>query len=324
MAENTAERVTRLLALVAYLNEHPGAPVADVAEHFSATEAQVLADVNLLWVSGTPGYLPDDLIDFSAEALDHGRLTLTDARGMDRPLRLSSSEALALLLALRSLRELAERQPGLDPGAGALESALGKLTAATGRAAEQAASVEVRVHAEAPAATLATLQGAVEARRRVHLRYVSAADVVTERDVDPVELRSDGVTWALRAWCHRAQGARTFRLDRILDLAVLDEGAAEHPEIVSGPATGWEGDGRTVTLELASQARWVAEHAPVESVTDLPDGDLRVVLRAGDPAWVTNLLLSLGESVRAVAPTELARDVATRARRALDAYDHLS
>jgi proteasome accessory factor C len=324
VAETTAERVTRLLALVTYLGEHRGAPVAEVAAHFGTTEAQVLADVNLLWVTGTPGYFPDDLIDFSADALDHGELTLTEARGMDRPLRLASSEAIALLLALRSLREVVETHPGLEGDPGALESAIEKLSAATGRAAEQAASVEVDVRTDAPAATLESVRGAIARRRRLHLRYVSAADVVTERDVDPVEVRSDGVTWSLRAWCHRAQGARTFRLDRILAVQELDVPAAPHPDLVAGDDRPWEGEGRLVTLDLASAARWVAEHTPVEGVTDLPDGNLRVTLRAGDPAWVSNLLLSLGDAVLAVSPPALAQDVAARARRALEEYGHLS
>jgi proteasome accessory factor C len=324
MAETTAERVTRLLALVAYLGEHRGAPVAEVAAHFGTTEAQVLADVNLLWVTGTPGYFPDDLIDFSADALDHGELTLTEARGMDRPLRLSSSEAIALLLALRSLREVVGTHPGLEDEPGALDSAIDKLSGATGRAAEQAASVQVDVRTDAPGDTLETVRGAIARGRRLHLRYVSAADVVTERDVDPVEVRSDGVTWSLRAWCHRAQGARTFRLDRILALEELDVAAGAHPDLTTDGDRPWEGDGALVTLDLASSARWVAEHTPVEKVLDLPEGDLRVTLRAGDPAWVSNLLLSLGDAVLAVSPPDLARDVAARARRALEEYGHLS
>src|SRR5690625_7523293 len=85
---STAERLTRLLALIAYLGENPGVPVADVAAHFAVTPAQVIADVNHLWVTGTPGYLPDDLIDFAADELDRQVLTRTDPRGMHRPLRL--------------------------------------------------------------------------------------------------------------------------------------------------------------------------------------------------------------------------------------------
>lgn len=324
MPEPLSERLTRLLALVAYLGEHPNVPVRQVAEHFETTEAQVLSDVNLLWVSGTPGYLHDDLIDFSVDAFDRGVLTLTEARGMDRPLRLSSSEGLALLLALRSLRELLAEQPGLEPEA--LASALGKLEQATGQAAEQAASVQVRVRAENTSGRVSehldTLRGALARGHRVHLRYVSAADVVTERDVDPVEVHSDGVMWSLRAWCHRAHGARTFRLDRVLDAVELDSPAGHHPDLeFDNPGFGREG--RLVTLELSSTARWVSEYVPVEEVEDLPDGNHRVVLRVWDQAWVTNLLLSLGDDVLAVSPPELAGEIAQRARRALQEYEQL-
>lgn len=320
MAETTGDRLTRLLALVAYLREHPAVPVAEVAAHFGTTEAQVLSDVNLLWVAGTPGYLPDDLIDFSAEALDHGVLTLTDARGMDRPLRLSTAEALSLLVALRTLHDLAEATPALadlEP----LDAAIAKLSAATGDAAARASAVQVRVRAEVPGDVLETARRGVDQARRLRLRYVSAADVVTDRDVDPVELRSDGTTWSLRAWCHRAQGSRTFRLDRVLAIELLDTAAADHPDL-PGPGPG-AGTGETVVLELASRARWVVEHTPVEEVVDLPDGAMRVRLRVTDPAWFENLLLALGDAVRSVEPPAAAARVAGAARAALDAYVRL-
>lgn len=318
MAETTADRVTRLLALVAYLRDHPGVPVAEVAAHFATTEAQVLADVNLLWVSGTPGYLPDDLLDFSADALDHGEITLTEARGMDRPLRLGPLEAVSLLVALRALTELAGTA---GVAAEPLASATAKLHAAAGRAAAQAEAVEIAAGPGAPTGTLETVRRGVTERRRLHLRYVSAGDLVTERDVDPVELRTDGERWTLRAWCHRARAARTFRLDRMLAVEVLGEPAGDHPDLAADPV--WS-RGQLVTVHLTSSARWVAERTPVEEVTDLPDGTLRVTLRVADPSWVRNLLLALGESVLAVAPAEVARHVAAQARAALAAYDHLS
>src|SRR5690606_25904106 len=102
--ESAPDRLTRMLTLVAYLRDNPGIPVEDVAEHFGITSAQVLDDVNTLWVSGTPGYMHGDLIDFSGDDLEHGVLTLLDSREMDKPLRLSPGEAVALLVALQSLR----------------------------------------------------------------------------------------------------------------------------------------------------------------------------------------------------------------------------
>lgn len=321
-AEPAPERLARLLALIAFLRERPGVPVADVAAHFGVTPAQVLADVNLLWVSGTPGYLPDDLIDFSYDAYEQGLLTLTDSRGMHRPLRLATTEAVALLAALRAL----EAMPGL-PEPGLVASAVAKLSAAAGEAAAAAAAVDVRLARPAQAGLGDLLRTAVTRARVVHLRYVSAADVVSERDVDPLALLTDGARWFLRAWCHRAQEVRHFRLDRILAADVTDRPAAAHPDVepVTSDATPALTAGDLLaTLELAPRARWFAESLPVEEVEDLDDGWVRVRLRIASQAWAQSVLLALGPDVRAVEPPELAAAVARAAAAALRAYDGLA
>lgn len=321
MAETTADRLTRLLALITYLGEHPGVPVVDVAEHFGVSPAQVLADVNLLWVSGTPGYLPDDLLDFAADELDRDVLTLTNPRGMDRPLRLGASEALALLVALRSLAGLARERDGSGTTIDheVLASVTAKLTEAAGAAAEAVRAVDLHVAGAEPA--LAPAREALAAGRRLHLRYVSAADVVTERDVDPLELLWDGSRWFLRAWCHRVADVRHFRLDRVLGAEVLPAPAEHAPAAQDSAAEPDLADVDLVaTLVVASRARWVAERYPVDAVEDLPDGSVRVTLRVADPAWLLNLVLGLGDDVGALEPPELATAVAERARAALAAY----
>ena len=73
MAERTPERLVRLLGMVAYLDRHAGVPVEQIAAHFAVSPEQVLRDVDTLWMSGTPGYWPDDLIDFDAASLDSGQ-----------------------------------------------------------------------------------------------------------------------------------------------------------------------------------------------------------------------------------------------------------
>jgi proteasome accessory factor C len=323
-AEAAPERLTRLLALIAFLRTHPGVPVGEVAAHFAVTPAQVLADVNLLWVSGTPGYLPDDLIDFSYDAFERGELTLTDSRGMHRPLRLAGAEAVALLAALRSLQAV----PGL-PEAATVASALAKLSAAAGEAAAAAGAIDVRLARPGRGDLLDRLRTAVRERRVVHLRYVSAADVVSERDVDPLQLLSDGAAWFLRAWCHRAGDVRHFRLDRVLAARAEDRRAGEHPELETvadeqGLAPDLSAAELVATLELAPRARWLAESLPVESTATLEDGWARVILRVASRAWIQGVLLALGPDVRAVAPPELAADVARAAADALRAYERLA
>ena len=55
------EQVARLLAMVPYLQAHPGIGVAEVAADFGITRRQLLADLNVLWMCGLPGGLPDEI-----------------------------------------------------------------------------------------------------------------------------------------------------------------------------------------------------------------------------------------------------------------------
>src|SRR5699024_10026650 len=272
VAEASADRVARVVALVADLDQLQGVSVADVADHFGVSEAQVLKDVDTLWVSGTPGYQHNDLIDFSADDRERNILTLIEPQGMDTPLRLGPGEAVSLLVALRSLAET----PGL--GEEVVASALQKLTAAAGSAADAARAIDVHTDTEAAQGYLAPISAAIGQGRQVHLRYVSAADEVSERTVDPLQLLTDSHRYFLHAWCHRAQDLRQFRLDRILDLQVLDTAAAGHSDVVASDTPGPElSEARwRVRMELASRARWVAERFAVARVEELGDGRFAV------------------------------------------------
>lgn len=65
---STADRMTRLLTLVPYLQARPdGVRLADAAADFGVTETQLRRDLDLLWVCGLPGHGPGDLIDLSFE-----------------------------------------------------------------------------------------------------------------------------------------------------------------------------------------------------------------------------------------------------------------
>lgn len=317
MAERTPERLVRLLGLVAYLDRNPGVPVEQVAAHFAVSPAQVLRDVDTLWMTGTPGYWPDDLIDFDAASLDSGRLRLTQSRGMTRALRLGTREAVALVAALRALVETAG--PALaDDERDLLVSTLQVLATATG---EAAATVEVELAVQAPVTVLAEVRAALRDGTRLLLRYVDAADTTSEREVDPWALLTGDEHSYLQAWCHAAGGERLFRLDRVLEARAIEVPATTRP--TGEPELGFH-PGReheAVVLDLDGRARWVAEQLPVEEVVDLADGAFRVVLRVANPSWLHSLLLRLAPDVRGISPAALGRDVAAAAGRALAAYD---
>jgi proteasome accessory factor C len=316
MNEPATDRLTRMLAMVAYLRDNPGVPVGEVAEHFGITEAQVLADVNTLWVAGTPGYMHGDLIDFAGDDLEHGVLTLLDPRDMDRPLRLSPGEAIALLVALQSLAAV------LGPQDAALvEETAAALRAAAGQAAQAADAVELGIRRRDVEAHVGQVRDALSEGRRLHLRYVSASDQTTERDVDPLQLLTDSQHWFLVGWCHRAQDVRQFRLDRILGLQVLDVAADPHDDVeLPESAEPDTARARRVRLELSSRARWAAEQLPGATITELDAGWISVTVGVVDLAWLDNVVLALGPDVRSVEPAAVAQHLRQRAQAGLDAY----
>ncbi|MCI2237720.1 WYL domain-containing protein [Paenibacillus sp. TRM 82003] len=328
----STERLSRLLAMVPYLLRHQGLPLEEAAEHFGITTDDLVHDLELLFVCGTPGHLPDDLID---ARWDSGRVYLSNADPIARPARLAVDEAVALLVGLRTLAEV----PGLHDR-DALAGATAKLTEAAGeaagRAAEAAGAVRVDVRTGDDAAladVLATCRRGLAGHRRLHLAYlVPSRDERTERDVDPMRLVTVAGRWYLEAWCHRVEGVRLFRLDRIEAARVLDADGTPPAGAVSRDVHSDlfrpSPDDLVVTLDLAPQAAWVVDYYPVESVQPAPEdawerASLRVRLRAADTRWVRRLLLRLGAGARAVDPPELAVEVREAALAALARYELL-
>jgi proteasome accessory factor C len=310
------DRLARVLSLVPYLQQHPGVPVADAAAVFGVSEKQLRDDLDLLFYCGLPGYTPGDLIEVSYEGK---RITLRNADTMARPLTLTPEEALALVVAARALAA----EPGLVER-DALSRAIAKLEAACGSAMERS-SGRVEVSLDEAGETLARVERAVEQGRRLHLRYHNPSrDEVSERDVDPMRVVNADGRWYLEAWCRRVDAVRMFRLDRVLEAVELDL-PAEVPASVA-PRDISEGlylpapEDPLVTLELAREARWVADYYPYETVSELPDGGLRLALRVHDDGWLRRLLLRVGPAARVVSPASLAEDVRRTAERALAVY----
>ena len=122
------ERLTRLLSLVPYLDAHPGADLEETAAYFGIDAATLIDDLELPFVTGRPGHMPDDLIDAT---WDGGKIFISNAEEVSVPVRLSAEEAGLLVLAL----ELIDALPGLD--AGAVRTAATKLRVAAGQIKRQ-------------------------------------------------------------------------------------------------------------------------------------------------------------------------------------------
>jgi proteasome accessory factor C len=303
MRETAGARLSRLLALVPWLEQHDGVSISEAAEHFGVTAEELERDLWLTVCCGLPGHGPDQLIDIQFWD-DDGSIHVIDTQTLDRPLRLNSAEAMSLLVGLRLLAQV----PG-DHDRAALASATAKLEAAADVAQGTAVVVEGPddVHAS-------LLASAIDAGRAVRIMYSGASrDELTERVVEPMQLlRHDGRAY-LAAWCRSAEAQRTFRVDRIRSVEVLDDQVGSHeaaPEVA--PSRG-----EPVRLLITPRSRWLLEAFDTTERVDRGDGNQEATMVVAEPEWLIRIVLGQGGGVQVLEPPALRDRVAQAAETAL-------
>jgi proteasome accessory factor C len=285
-----------------------------------------MQDLKVLWMCGLPGLTPDKMIEVDFEAIEDdpdGVVHIENAEFLARPVRLGSSEASALIVALRALREGSP-----ESSHEVIDRCLVKLEDA---AASGTAAPRVQVHLPRSGVGerhAALLQEAIRSNRQARLDYyVPTRDETTQRTVDPLELLTGDGHEYLDAWCHLAQARRLFRLDRMYAVEVVDEPRQRHslsPRDLSEGLFAPGPEDVVAVIHLERHARWVADYYPVDSVEELGEGRLAVTLRVGDPRWLVRLALRLAPAVTVVEPAELRAEVARTARTTLDHYSDLT
>ena len=321
---SAADRLSRLLALVPWLVAHPGATVRQCAAHFGVSAQQVESDLFALIVSGDEMLGAGGLVDIQFWQYDDAGEPYVDPdspieviapQSLDRPMRLTTTEAAAILIGLRLLDQL----PGV-PDRAAIASAAAKIEQApspaqarTGSGDVSAISVEVAVRP----AVRAAVDDALATGSELEIAYAAGTSgAITQRRIVPAGILAiDGIAY-LDAFCRFAGARRRFRLDRVLEAAAVPPGEPV------GEADGAQSPvpDLAVVLDLDPAARWVADVHRGTVLDERADGGCRVRLDAFDPQWVVRLVLSLAGSAAVVEPPELAESVADAARAALAAY----
>jgi predicted DNA-binding transcriptional regulator YafY len=202
-------RADRLFQIVQILRRRRLTTARHLAERLCISERTVYRDIRDLIASGVP---------IEGETGVGYRL-----RGFDLPpLMFTREEVEALVLGARIV------QSWTDPElAGAAAEAIGKIEAALPRdrshlvqstplfAPEEHFRVEITID-------LRVLRQAVRENRRLRFSYTDAAGIPTLRTVRSLALSFYGPIWLLAGWCELREGFRTFRLDRMQNLEVLE------------------------------------------------------------------------------------------------------
>ncbi|GGL19006.1 DeoR family transcriptional regulator [Sphaerisporangium melleum] len=306
----TTERVLRLLAL---LQHRPSWTAAELAAELGVTDRSVRRDVERLRALGYP---------VLAGAGVGGGYRLGAGTRLP-PLLFDDEEAIATAVSLRLA------SGGTVAGAG--EAALRALTKldqvmpprlrAEVRAVFGATETLAGPAAEIDAELLVTLARACRDTVRVRFRYAGRHGGEHERTAEPVRMVATGRRWYLMAWDLDRADWRTFRLDRMREVAATTFRfrAREHPDPVAYVH-------RSVTqapyrhvarVRLRARPERVRELVPssVGRVEDDRDGWCVLIVGGDDLDRIAVHVAWLGFEAQVLEPAELRDAVARLARR---------
>ncbi len=300
-------RLKRLLAIIPWLAARGSAPLADVAERFGLSEAEVERELELASMCGLPPYSPDTLVELM---IVDGEVTARIPDYFRRPAQLTAADGFAVVAAGRALLAV----PGSDP-AGPLAAAIDKVEQALG--GRRGIAVEL----DTPA-FLDELRDAVSDEAQMEIEYYSASrDAASNRAIDPYRVFTEAGRWYVEALCHTTGKVLVFRVDRVRAARPTGDRFARPDDVGDDAGVFHPGpDTDTVIIDLPPDAQWVTETYPTEKVERRAGGGVRVTMAIGGAAFLDRLLLRVGPAAKVVGPPEQEAAGAAAAERVLARY----
>ena len=210
-------RADRLFEIVQILRRRRLTTAHYLAEVLEISERTVYRDIRDLLCAGVP-VRGEAGVGYALE------------KGYDLPpLMFTNEEIEALTLGARIVRSWAD--PAL---ARAADRALSKIDAVLPKSLkgrmENLPLFAVNFAPDPLAAErMVQLRAAVHQKRKVLLGYRSAKDETTARTVRPLCLTFFAPVWMLTAWCELRGAFRNFRIDRIVELTLLETTFEDEP-----------------------------------------------------------------------------------------------
>ena len=307
-------RPARLLELVHLLGGRRGRPVSELAGDLGVSPRTIFRDLAELSMLNIPFVLAE------------GGYRLMEGATL-RPLNLDAHERAILKLALDSAavrrpRELARRASRLVAKIDAV-SPPGPVSEAIVLADRD------RTGAVLPD-VMTGIEQAIGEHRVAEIDYVSLhSQERATRRLDPWSLFHRGETWYVAGRCHRHEGPRLFRLDRIRSLRLLPEGF-EPPtafEIHKHLENAWDlyqgEESHEIVIIFDPSVAPLIEHGhhhDGEAVEVLADGGVEYRVTLSHLEEIARWLLGFGGAARAIAPAALIDRVRALAAGALASH----
>jgi proteasome accessory factor C len=298
MVENAAARALRLIDLVPYLVANPGASVKETADKFGITVAELLKDLDLLFVCGLPGYTPLELIDLTVE---DGEISIREPQNLEAPRRFTEGEALILRVALSALEELlppAKRESVRD-----LRSKLSKLFSA------EIPQDSLFYQGDPSKEKMKKIEESIKKSRKLQITYLNPLKADrTIRSISVIRVKAEPKRTLIDAWCDLSQGVRTFNLAQIEEIQVS-------PNPIEEKSISKVEERILARVDASPDSYFVSENQA--QLRKTPQG---YEIEIFQPEWLVRKVLAEGGTAQLLEPEDMVQRVKELASRALELY----
>jgi predicted DNA-binding transcriptional regulator YafY len=299
---NTA---TRLITLIFLLQNQPNQKASELAEKLGVSLRTVHRYFEMLDEMGIPVY---------SERGPYGGFSLVRGYKMP-PLVFTLEEAVAVVLGTGLVEEL-WGELYRESARGALaklenllpEEQVREVTWARG---SLVATGMNRADLKVQAPALEKLRRAIREHRSVEMLYQgSQVPHPTRRGLDPYALVHRWGWWYVIGFCHVHREVRTFRVDRISEIALLDTAFTQLPDFNLQSFLKNEPQAQP---HITARLRFEPESAVLvagnrsywQTVEPQPDGSVEVTFPAPGLEWAASTTLAYGPAVEVIEPPEL-------------------
>jgi proteasome accessory factor C len=286
------------IKLLPWLVANNGASLSEIANHFEISDKHALELIGQLVVTG-PSQAGGGLVDIDFE--DAESIFVSDAKALDRPVKLSEFEAASLLGGLHYL----EQFPSLVHSE-TVASLIRKIQQALPNVDSPINVVAAPISQE----VRSVVTEALSASQSIEIQYAGITkNDLSLRVVDPVSTYSQDDFVYLQAWCRKSQAWRSFRLDRILE-AKLGQDAVNFPtdEELTDVKRKY-----LATIELDKAYYGQLDQVDIISFKEYMWHAVEVELKVYSRDWLVSMILASGGRVKAVSPPDLISALVERA-----------
>jgi proteasome accessory factor BC len=308
------ERFARLVTLAGILisaaREAKKLSLPELCETLQVTEQELRQDIDVLNVVNFGGGSYVLYAEVQGDEIEVDPEPYGD--NFARPARLLPLEAKALVAAIDLIGEHLPE--------GSLASAREKIVAALGQDPAQD-GLQITTAKGDDSEIARVVSGAITERRLVELEYYKEnEDEFTTRTVEPYQLLNGQEGWYVHSWDLERDAARSYRLDRIRSVTVLEDTyeprEGVEPDVHGWPSTGEVPASRGARIWISPErARWAREERRV--VDELTDGAVIVEQPFAGAEWLAREVLKEAGDAVVLEPDDARRAV-------LDAAEELA